>query len=86
MDTGDRVLTPIGEVWVVAYVNGEHLTCCGWPESQVRVDQCRLVEAATPAYRLSLLQQMAAMSGSDSRKTYALHRLKEAETILPKEY
>ncbi len=87
MDTGDVILhKPTGERWVVAYVSGRHLFCCGWPLSAALVNDCELVHAATPEDRLRLLEQMASMSGSDSRKQYALQRLSDAEVILPKLY
>lgn len=87
MDTGDVVYhKPTGETWLVAYVNGEYMSWCGWPEGQARVEDCELKKHATPEQRLKLLHDMAGMSGHDSRKTYAIHRLEEAESILSKEY
>lgn len=87
MDTGDVVHhKPTGETWTVAYVKDEYLSWCGWPEGQARVVDCELMEAATPEKRHGLLLAMAAMEGSDSRKTYAIHRLRNAESVLPKEY
>ena len=87
MDTGDAVLhLPTGEARLVAYVHGETLCCCGWPESFAPVRDCQLIESATPEARLSLLRRMAAMPGRDSRKTFAQARLAEAENILPSIY
>lgn len=78
IDTGDAVLhRPTGETWLVAYVaaGGEHLVCCGWPESSAKVADCELVAAATAGGRRLLLERMAAMEGPDSRKAYAARRL-----------
>ncbi len=87
MDTGDVVLHhPTGEKWVVAFVKGDRLAWCGWPEGTANVSDCELITPATPEERLSLLRQMAAMQGPDMRKTYALDRLEEAERSLPMLY
>jgi hypothetical protein len=86
MDTGDVVRhTPSGERWLVAYVHRDYVCCCGWPESLAPVADCVLLESATPEQRLILLRQMAAMEGSDSRKSYAKRRLEAAHEVLPKE-
>lgn len=88
MDTGDVVLhKPTGEKWVVAYIttSGRHLVCCGWPESIAELADCDLVKSATPEQRFALLEQMASMTGCDSRKSYAKLRLETAESVLPKE-
>ena len=35
IDTGDTVKHgPTGETWVVAYVQGDRLAWCGWPEGE----------------------------------------------------
>lgn len=76
IDTGDLVRhMPSGETWVVAYVKGEYLAWCGWPEGEAKLADCELLEKATPEYRDKLLKQMAAMSGDDARKRYAIQRL-----------
>lgn len=86
MDTGDVVLhKPTGERWVVAFVNDERLSWCGWPEGTALLSDCELLEPATPETRLALLRALATMNGSDSRKSYAIKRLEDAELILPKE-
>jgi hypothetical protein len=72
--TGDHVLhKPSGETWLVAMVEGEHLTCCGWPESVARVSDCKVVKVATADERLKLLQNMARSSGR--RAAYAQRAL-----------
>ena len=87
MDTGDIVIhKPTGEKWVVAFVDGERLSWCGWPEGLAYTKDCVLLEHARPEERLTLLHQLATMDGLDSRKTYAKNRLARAEEILPREY
>ena len=78
-DTGDTVFhRPTKETWLVAFVHGGRLTCCGWPESIAPISDCVLVQKATPEQRFNLIQDMAAMSGSDRRKSYALEQLQKA--------
>lgn len=87
MDIGDIVLhKPTGETWTIAYVHNEHLAWCGWPEGLAHTSDCTLVKHATAEERLELLKQMAAGSEPDSRRTYAIARLQQAEFVLPKEY
>lgn len=84
MDTGDVVLhKPSGEHWVIAYVEGEQVCCCGWPKTYAPVRDCNLVKIATSEERLELLRKMADMAAPDTRRTYARHRL---EQVLPKLY
>jgi hypothetical protein len=74
-DTGDVVRVPsIGEEWIVAYVEGDYLYCCGWPLTGVRLSQVELVERATPERRQQLLEDMA-KSSCDMRSLHARHRL-----------
>lgn len=74
IDTADHVLHgPTGETWVVAYVHGDRLCACGWPESLAPVTDCKLTLKATPAERLRLLRSMAA--GDGSRARYAQEQL-----------
>lgn len=76
IDTGDSVLHgPTGETWIVAYVRGEYLAWCGWPEGEVRLSDCTLTHKATPEYRNKLLLDMANMTGDDPRRRYARHIL-----------
>lgn len=45
---GDHVKHgPSGETWVVAYVNGEHLAWCGYPEGEAKLADCTLVKTAS---------------------------------------
>ena len=72
IDTGDVVLhRPTNERWVVACVQGERLSWCGWPEGTANLADCELVEKSSPEGRLKLLQAMASMSTDDHRRRYA---------------
>lgn len=74
-DTGDIVRVPsLDEEWIVAFVEGDYLYCCGWPLTGVRLSQVELVERATPERRQQLLKDMAE-SRHDMRSLYARHRL-----------
>lgn len=78
MRTGDTVFhKPSGEMWIVAYVedDGRYLAACGWPFELVPVDQCELRERASDKDRHELLLELAAMSGQDMRKSYAVRVL-----------
>ena len=79
IDTGDIVHHgPSGEDWVVAFVRGDRLTACGWPESEARLADCELIEASPPARRVDLLKMMARASDpTDSRGHYARQRLQQ---------
>ncbi len=79
VDTGDVVLhRPSGEKWVVAFVEDDHLYWCGWPEGRARLDDCELLEPATPERRAELLANIAAMTDAhDARHRYAIRRLSE---------
>jgi hypothetical protein len=72
IDTGDSVLHgPSGETWLVAYVQGDRLAWCGWPEGEARLSDCTLVRKATPEGRNELLHRMADMNADDARRRYA---------------
>lgn len=46
MRTGDHVLhKPSGETWVVAFVDGDDLAWCGWPNGLARTSDCELDSA-----------------------------------------
>lgn len=74
IDTGDHVHhDPTGEDWVVAYVRGDRLAWCGWPEGEAALSDCTLLTKATPEHRDNLLRQMA--EGNGTRARYAQARL-----------
>jgi hypothetical protein len=77
IDTADAVLhRPTGETWLVAFVDGDRLTPCGWPLSQAALADCELVRAATDEQRIGLLKQMADMrDDNDPRCRHAKWRL-----------
>ena len=75
IDTGDYVKHgPTGESWVVAYVQGDRLAWCGWPEGEASLSHCTLEQKATPEKRAQLLADMAKL-GDDARGRYARQRL-----------
>ena len=72
IDTGDTVRHgPTGETWLVAYVRGDDLAPCGWPDTLALVSDCTLVTKATPEERLALLRDLAEMSTPDRRRSVA---------------
>lgn len=76
IDTGDSVFhVPTGENWLVAYVDGERLAWCGWPEGTAALADCRLVRKATPEERERLLRQIASGSGDGARQRHARNKL-----------
>lgn len=80
IDTADHVQhTPSGESWVVAYVRGDRLAWCGWPQGEAALADCTLLKKATDAERDKLLHDMADC-GHDPRATYARDRLRAAPT------
>lgn len=80
IDTGDVVRHgPTGEEWIVACVQGDRLSWCGWPEGMAALADCTLVRKATPEDRDKLLREMAAIGGSDHRQRYAQTRLAATE-------
>lgn len=76
IDTADHVHhAPSGEDWVVAYVRGDRLAWCGWPQGEAALADCTLTKKATPAERDKLLREMAASGSADMRAAYACERL-----------
>lgn len=77
IDTGDLVKHgPTGEEWTVAYVRGDRLSWCGWPEGEAALSDCTLVRKATRSQRENTLTMMAASEGP--RGIYARHVLRTA--------
>lgn len=82
IDTGDTVFhQPTGETWLVAFVEDEWISWCGWPEGRGQLSDCTLKEKATPEARQELLEQLAAMNESDHRQRYAKQRLSSEQGI-----
>lgn len=72
MRTGDAVLhKPSGEIWSVAFVEDGRLCARGWPLSLVPVEDCELTRACSDDQHEAVLHEMAAMRGSDPRRSYA---------------
>lgn len=79
IDTGDIVRhEPTGEKWVVAYVRGDRLAWCGWPEGEAALSDCILITKATPEGRDKLLSGMAENTDG-ARGRYARNRLATKE-------
>lgn len=79
IDTGDVVLHgPTQERWVVACVDGDRLSWCGWPEGMAALSDCTLIKKATPEERQKLLHQIAGIHGASHRKNHAIATI-EAE-------
>lgn len=84
IDTGDYVLHhPTGEQWVVACVEGEYLSWCGWPEGMAKLSDCELLEKATPESKEKLLHQLADTTSNDHRSRFARHILSTRKQAAP---
>lgn len=60
MRSGDTVLhRPSGERWLVAYVDGDHLSWYGWPEGLASVADCELVKACSDEAHEASLREWA---------------------------
>jgi hypothetical protein len=70
MRAGDTVLhKPTGEEWLVAYVEGDDLAWCGWPDGLARTGDCELVRACSDEEHVRRLRALAAAdAGRRSRK------------------
>lgn len=62
---------PSGEDWVVAYVDGEDLAWCGWPDGIARAADCWLKKSCTDEEHLKLLKEIAKSDGRRARKAKA---------------
>lgn len=72
MRAGDKVHhTPTGEDWIVAYVDGEHMAWCGWPEGEAKVADCTVTEACTDAEHRLWLSKIAMGDGKRARMAKA---------------
>lgn len=69
---GDRVLhKPSGETWVVAYVDGDYLAWCGWPEGEAKVSDCTLVKRCSDDEHIKQLESLANSRGKRSYRAQA---------------
>lgn len=70
--TGDCVHhRPTGEAWQVAYVRGDKLAWCGYPEGEANLSDCELTIACNDEERMKLLRAMALIPEPDARGRYA---------------
>lgn len=77
---GDTVLHhPTGEHWLVAYVDGDRLAWCGWPEGEGRLSDCSILERCSDAEHVTLLREVAGIGPDDRRARMAAARLAELE-------
>lgn len=82
MRCGDHVKhRPSGETWVVAYVEGDYLAWCGWPDGEAKVSDCELVYKCSDAEHLRRLQEIAAANAG--RRTRVAQRTLEVLLTLP---
>jgi len=76
MRAGDAVLhKPSGQTWSVAFVEDGRLCARGWPLSLDPVDHFELTRACTDEQHRKVLEEMANMTGSDPRRSYARRAL-----------
>ena len=72
---GDHVHhRPTDETWVVAYVEGDRLGWCGWPEGEAKLSDCELVKECSDEEHVDLLEKLANAGGS--RASHAQAELK----------
>lgn len=73
IDTGDVVLHgPSGETWTVAFVEGNDLHWCGWPDGYGKLSDCTLTTKATADEKADLIKRMAeSREHDDSRVRWA---------------
>ena len=83
MRTGDIVKHgPSGEIWTVAFVEGDRLSWCGWPPGSANITDCALVESCDDKKYDKLLRDLAAMKpdrGYDARQSWALSELERTD-------
>lgn len=66
---GDTVIHhPTGERWLVAYVDGDRLAWCGWPEGEARLSDCSVLRRCSDAAHVALLREIAGMRNSADRR------------------
>jgi hypothetical protein len=71
IDTGDSVIhIPSGEEWLVAGVDGDRLSACGWPESTAYIKDCKLIKKASISERIALKKDLLLLPEYDHRRRY----------------
>lgn len=78
IDTGDVVLhIPTNEEWIVACVEGDVLSWCGWPQGWANIADCTLIKKATDSERYDRLVQLSQMQDVDDfRRAHAIIKLR----------
>ena len=72
MRAGDRVKHgPTGETWIVAYVDGDYMAWCGWPEGEAKVSDCTLTETCSDDEHRKRLEEIAKSSGKRAQRAQA---------------
>ena len=83
MRTGDIVLhKPTGEHWIVAYVDGEYMSWCGWPPGEARTADCEVVTVASDDEHWKWVRRVAEIAGNDKRARMAQRMLDERGATL----
>jgi uncharacterized protein YodC (DUF2158 family) len=78
MKTGDTVIhKPSGQRWIVAYVDGDYMSWCGWPDGEALASDCEVVKICSNAEHVALLEEISrAKSGRRSQRAIdALSRM-----------
>ncbi len=79
--TGDTVLhKPSDERWLVAYVQGDRLAWCGWPEGEAKLSDCELIKACSDEQHWKLVREIANNS-SGARQRWAAWYLQQNEQV-----
>ena len=77
---GDHVHHRSGEDWIVAYIDGDDLAWCGWPDGLARTSDCQLIKACSDEEHLQWLKEVA-QSKTGRRAAHAQRELERfAET------
>ena len=58
---------PSDEDWVVAYVQGDRIAWCGWPEGEAELKDCWLKKSCTDEEHRARLEEIAKSSGKRAR-------------------
>lgn len=59
---------PTGEDWVVAYVEGDRLSWCGWPEGEANLNDCWLKKTVSDEEHRKILIEIAKSEGRRGRR------------------
>lgn len=62
---------PSDEEWTVAYVDGDNLAWCGWPDGAARISDCRLKKACSDEEHVKWLRDISQADGTRGRRARA---------------